>query len=205
MSRVVSRRPVPRWHKAFLAITPQIVGHARIAFCYLDTEAKQEAVQEVVCNALKAFVRLVQLGKANLAYPTVLAKYGVAQTRDHRKVGGHLNVHDVSSEYCQRLKGITGERLDKYDCEEECWQEVLVPDQTCTPAELAASRIDFPAWLRTLSRRDRKVAQFLAVGNRSSDAARKFGVCTGRISQIRKELAESWRRFVGDEPATAAA
>jgi len=82
---------------------PQIVSHARIAFRYLDAKAKQEAVQEVVCNALKAFVRLVELGRAAIAYPCVLAKFGVAQTRDYRKVGGHLNVHDVSSAYCQRL------------------------------------------------------------------------------------------------------
>ncbi|MGD0040313.1 MAG: hypothetical protein ABSE84_07855, partial [Isosphaeraceae bacterium] len=82
------RRPVPRWHKVLLAMLPQIVGRARISFRYLNPEARAEAVQEVVCNALKAFVRLVQLKKVALAYPTVLAKYGVAQTRDHRKVGG---------------------------------------------------------------------------------------------------------------------
>ena len=80
-----------------------------------------------------------------------------------------------------------------------------IPDRTCTPADLAASRIDFPAWLCTLSRRDRKVAQFLAFGNRTGDAARRFGVYESRISQLRKELAASWHRFVGDEPAPAAA
>ena len=61
--------------------------------------------------------------------------------------GGHLNCRDVMSPYCRKLKGIAVERLDKYDETEECWQEILIPDQTCTPAELAACRIDFPAWL----------------------------------------------------------
>ena len=42
--------------------------------------------------------------------------------------------------------------------------------------------------------------QFLAVGNRTGETARKFGLCEGRISQVRKELAESWRTFVGEEP-----
>jgi hypothetical protein len=64
------------------------------------------------------------------------------------------------------------QRLDKYDREEECWQEILIPDRTCTPAELAASRIDFSAWLRTLRRRNRKVAQFLAFGNGAGDIPR---------------------------------
>ncbi|MGA2069645.1 MAG: hypothetical protein ABSG86_32130, partial [Thermoguttaceae bacterium] len=107
---------------------PQIVGRARISFRYLNPEARAEAVQEVVCNALKAFVRLVQLKKVALAYPTVLAKYGVAQTRDHRKVGGHLNVKDVMSPYCQRLKRVVVERLDHYDDEEDAWQEAVVVD-----------------------------------------------------------------------------
>jgi hypothetical protein len=35
--------------------------------------------------------------------------------------------------------------------------------------------------------------------------ARKFEVSEGRVSQLRRELAESWRSFVGDEPAMAVA
>ncbi|MGA2067971.1 MAG: hypothetical protein ABSG86_23580 [Thermoguttaceae bacterium] len=83
--------------------------------------------------------------------------------------------------------------------------EILIPGQTCTPADPVASRIDFPAWLGTLKRRDRKVAQFLAYGNRTGEAARKFGVSEGRIGQLRKELKRAWEQFVGDEPAPAAA
>jgi hypothetical protein len=114
-----SHRPVPRWHKVFLAMLPQIVAHARIAFRYLKPEARAEAVQEVVHNALKAFVRLVQLQKTELAYPTVLARFGVAQTRDGRKVGNRLNVHDVLSPYCQQRKKVFVERLDRFDEEEK--------------------------------------------------------------------------------------
>ena len=97
------------------------------------------------------------------------------------------------------------ERLDQYDSADECWQEVLVPDKTCTPAELAASRIDFSDWLASLKRRDRKIAQFLANGESTRAAAEKFKVSDGRISQLRRELAENWRRFVGDDPGPAAA
>jgi len=55
----------------------------------------------------------------------------------------------------------------------------------------------FANWLRRLSRRNRRIAQFLALGNRTSDTARKFKVSEGRVSQLRRELAESWRAFVG--------
>jgi hypothetical protein len=189
----------------FLRLLPAIRKHARVAFRHLDPEALEECVQAVVCNCCCAVARLAELGKLDLAYASVLARYGVAQVKDGRMTGGHLNCKDVSSRYCQRQKGLVLERLDKYDTEEECWEEILIPDNTCTPAELAASRIDFPAWLKTLKPRDRKVARFLSLGNRTQDAARKFDVSQGRISQLRKELQESWREFTGEYDGNAAA
>ena len=54
------------------------------------------------------------------------------------------------------------------------WNEILVGDKTATPADLAASRIDFPAWLETLNRRDRKIAMKLAVGEKPGRVARMF-------------------------------
>jgi hypothetical protein len=35
--------------------------------------------------------------------------------------------------------------------------------------------------------------------------AKRFKVCAGRISQLRKELARDWHRFVGDDPEPAVA
>jgi len=202
MVSAVARRKsvIPAWHELFLKMLPAITRHARIAFRHLDPEAKAEAVQAVACNCCCAVARLAELGKLDLAYPSPLARYGVSQVRDGRMTGGHLNCKDIASPYCQRLKGIVVERLDKFDREEECWQEILIPDRTCTPAELAASRLDFPAWLDTLGRRDRKVALKLAEGEKTGDVARRFGLSEGRVSQLRRELAENWKRFVGDRP-----
>ena len=45
---------------------------------------------------------------------------------------------------------------------------------------------------------------FLANGETTKAAAQKFKLSQGRVSQLRRELAESWRRFVGDEPGAAA-
>ena len=144
--------PSPDWQALFLRLLPRIRKYARIAFHHLDPESREECVQAVVCNACCAVARLAELGKLDLCYASVLARFGVAQVKDGRMTGGSLNCHDVSSKYCQRQKHVTVERLDKYDTEDECWEEVLIPDNTCTPAELAASRIDVPAWLKTLKR-----------------------------------------------------
>jgi hypothetical protein len=108
---------------------PAIETHARISFRHLDAEAREEAIQETVCNACLAYVRLVELGKTDVAYAGALARFGVRQTRDGRKVGGTLNIGDVSSEYCRRQKNLILARLDKFNAEDRCWREVLVEDR----------------------------------------------------------------------------
>jgi hypothetical protein len=203
---MVSAVPAPQWHTAFLAMLPAIVTHARIAFRHLDPEAREEAVQEVVCNACRAYVRLVELGKTEIAYAMPLARYGVAQTRDHRKVGGQLNINDVLSPYCQQRKSVKVERLDHFDDEENTWKQAVVVDTRSSPVpETVAFRCDFADWLQSLWERDRHIAESLAIGNRTSEVAKQFDVSEGRISQLRRELAESWWGFVGDEPEMAVA
>jgi hypothetical protein len=143
---------------------------------------------------------LAELDTLDLAYPTVLARFGIAQYHDGRKVGCKLNVREVLSPYCQRKKNVTVERLDQYSEADERWMEAVVEDPQTPVFEQVQFRCDFPAWLGTLSRRDRRVAEILALGNRTSDVARKFNVSEGRVSQLRRELAESRHAFVGDEP-----
>ena len=76
-----------------------------------------------------------ELDKLELAYPTVLARYAVAQVNDGRKVGRKLNIRDVLSPYCQKRKDVTVERLDKFGTDEGCWQEALIEDRSTGPAE----------------------------------------------------------------------
>ncbi len=114
-------------------------------------------------------------------------------------------VNDVSSTYAQQKKNICLERLDEYDETEACWKEILIPDRTCTPAELAASRIDFPSWLGTLKPRNRKVALKLASGEPTGRVAKMFHLSAGRVSQLRAELHRAWQRFHGEAESTEAA
>ena len=201
--RPVRRFHVPSWHKGFLFMLPSIQKHAAVSFRHLDPEAREEAIQEVVANALQAYVRLVKLDKINLAYPTVLARYAVAQVNEGRKVGGHLNIHDVSSQYAQRQKNFIVERLDHFDPIKRDWDEVLVADKTTGPADIAAMRIDFTEWLRILPGRLRRIANLLATGEKPGVVAQKLSLSASRISQLRKELAEAWQDFQSEILTTA--
>jgi hypothetical protein len=142
---------------------------------------------------------LYQQGRVALAYPTVLARYAIAQIRDGRRVGAKMTVRDVLSQRCQQRKDVIVERLDLFDENEECWKEAVVVDTRSAPVpDIVAFRMDFPAWLGTLSRRDRRIALTLAKGETTSAAAERFKVSSGRISQLRRELAESWKEFTGE-------
>jgi hypothetical protein len=196
----------PQWHEVFLKMAPAVEAHAKIAFRHLRPEARAEAIQSALCAACTAVARLAQLGKLDVCYPTVMARYAVAQVRDGRMLGRSLNCKDVASEYGQRRKAVTMERLDHFDEEENAWQEAVVVDTRSSPVpDIVAFRCDFRQWLASLPRRDRRIAESLAVGNCTGDVAKRFALSAGRISQLRRSLAESWRTFVGDEAQASAA
>ena len=73
------KRSEPAWHDAFLKMLPAITRHARIAFRYMPSEPREEAVQEVTAMCWAAFSRLVERGKQEVASPTALSRYAVAQ------------------------------------------------------------------------------------------------------------------------------
>jgi len=198
-------KSAPAWHAPFLAMMPLIVRYARIALCHLKPEARQDAVEEVVASAMIAYARLVELGKAELAYPSALARYAVAQFRHGRRVGNRLRIGDVLSPYAQTKKRFTVERLDHFDEDEGCWMEAVVEDTRTPPPDQAAFRIDFTEWLARQSPRDRQIAESLAVGHRPGEVAGRLGISPGRVSQLRRQLRASWADFQGESTAPAAA
>ena len=187
------------WHKPFLEMLPQIDRHLRFTFRGLNPDARAEAVQEGLVNALVAYRRLYEKGKADLAYPLVLARFAARQIRDGRRVAERLNIRDVLSTHAEQKKGIKVERLDRFDEEENAWKEILIEDRHATPAEIAACRIDVTAWLSSLPSRHRRIATTLAMGESTGRVAKMFRLSSARISQIRRELYDAWQRFQGED------
>jgi hypothetical protein len=162
---------------------------------------RAEMVQEIVATTAVAYVRLAELGKEDVAYPTPLVNYAAAMFGAGRRVGSRLNVRDVMSPQCQRKKSVVVETLSRFDGNPDEWQEVLVEDRHASPADLAMIRIDFRAWLKSLPERTRGIAEALASGQPTSDVACMFFVSASRISQLRASLRRSWYTFVGELPA----
>jgi hypothetical protein len=188
----------PAWQDRFLAMLPAIREQARFAFRHMSPHIRKESIDEVAANALVAYARLVELGKEDLAYPTPLAGYGIAQVRCGRRVGSSLNSRDVLSRYARQKNGFAVERLDRRNHETGEWAEAVVEDYRTPVADQAAFRVDFPEWLGAQSHRNRRVAEALAVGERTKDVAKRFELTPGRVSQMRREFYQSWQQFHGD-------
>lgn len=195
LAQSVRRQNIALWHEEFLAMMPAIRRQARIAFRNVKKDTREEAVAEVVTNALVAFVRLVERGKGDLAYPTVLAHYAVAQIRVGRRVGSGQKKNDVLA---GAWRDTPVQRLDRR-------AEVVIEDNRTPVPEQAAFRYDFPAWLATHSPRNRRIAELLCMGNSPSEVAERFRMSRARISQLRREFHDSWRAFHGEASSQQAA
>jgi hypothetical protein len=177
---------------------PGICRFARHAFRFTARAVREERVADVVAVAFVAYRRLVERGRENLAYPTVLARYGVARVRGGRCVGAPSSTRDVLSEHVQRRNGLHVDRLDEFQRANGAWKQVAVEDRRSSPAEIAAFRLDFAAWLASLSWRERQIATKLAIGETTAAVAKLFRLSSARISQLRRELHDAWLRFHGE-------
>ena len=191
------RRPVQQnlaWRDRFIAMLPRIRKRAQFAFRRLSSESREDAIAEVCASAFVACARLAALDRSSDAYAMPLARFAIAQYRAGRRVGLALNKEDVLSPYCQECTGIARHSLEA-EVGGRSWEELAVENRHATPADVAACRIDFRAWLRLLTRPKRVAAKLLASGVGTGEAAARLGVTRGRISQLRKELKAQWESF----------
>ena len=205
-AKTLRHKSRPGWQEKFVAMLPAIQEHAAYRFRHRLPEEREDLVAETVAVACVMFARLVEGGK--VGYATPLAVYACRQVAVGRRLSSPMNVNDVTSTYCKRRKGVYVQRLDRYDVKDAEWREILVEDRSATPADIAAMRIDFAAWLETLSKRQRKIAETLAMGETTSHTARIFRISAGRVSQIRRQLFDRWQAFQGEplsSPAVATA
>jgi hypothetical protein len=216
MTAPAAATPVLGLHAAFLSMLPRIELQARVYFRGLRCPAHQaEAVQETVALCWRYFVRLVERGKDPLAFPTVLAAYAARHVKCGRRLCGQENGKDALSSLAQRRHGFAVEQLppstatsfdERYTTgvgqrRQDAYEERL-RDNTVTPVlEQVCFRLDFPAWLGTLTLRERRLVRAMAQGERTLDLSRRFGLSPARVSQLRRELHDDWQRFLGNDSA----
>lgn len=199
----ITRSDNSNWQEGFLAILPLIERQARAAFRTFDAESREDAAAEVIANAMCAYHRLHVRGELQRAFPVSLTRYAIAQYFSGRRVGASQKSGDLLSANIKSKSRCNPRGLRDANASECLWQDALVDNRRTTIPAQVAFRLDFPRWLGRLTPRDRWAAERLALGYSTSEVAQELSVSSGRISQLRRELAESWYAFTSASSTNA--
>ena len=210
ISEIVSRqhktgRPVPpsggmgegALQAHFLSIMPQIERLARSYFRGVRCAVRREdAVAETVAICWREFLRLADRGKDAGEFPSALAKYAARGVRNGRRLCRQEASKDVLSPSAQYRRGFCVETLPEvHTSDDNPFTEALADNMQSPVPEQVAFRLDFPAWLLTRTERDRRMIPAMMIGERTETLADRFGMSSGRVSQLRSEYHADWERF----------
>lgn len=179
-------------HATFVSLVPRLRTHARVRFRHLNSSDREEAVADVLAYGFASFLRLKERGKDPTAFPAVFAHFVAKAVANGRGVVRRLSARDLLGHL--RGERVTIRKLDDPMSGGGWWRDLAL-DRRARVDEQAAFNIDFPAWLATLSTVKRHVAELLARGHGTDEVAQGTGVSAGRVSQLRRELADSWFDF----------
>ena len=174
---------------------PQIERLTEQLYRHFEPNRRDEAKQSAIVHCLLSYMRMHRRGRAHFATASTLVWYANLQVKCGRPAGGRMNGKDLLSEYAQRRRGFKVAQLHAYDPSTGSLIDSLADDIRAPIPDVVAVRLDSRAWFASLGPRSRGIAADLAKGCSTSEVARKHGVSAGRISQLRRELENSWTQF----------
>lgn len=172
---------------AFSAIVPDLIKMASVQFRDLDPDARDEAVANTLALTWHGYVSIIRQGRGD--EPGIVRSilwYSVKQTRAGRSVPTGIPAKPKDVFVYARRGRI---KLESVELREYVSDETPVPDAV-------AFRLDFPAFLATLSDRQREVAVDLLSGMGTGECAAKHLVTPAAISQTRARIADQYAEFV---------
>lgn len=185
----------------FLSILPFINAQCEREFRQWKAEMKMEMVAEATAIAWKSFCGIEETGRDPVRLKSRIVAYAIQHVRAGRTLASRWSSVDAMSRRAQlrhgfsvhrsansRHSGRTAGRIS-FSVEE------IGDRRHRNVSQEAAFRIDFNDWLSRLDDRLRDIVSDLASGYSTSEVSNRFGLSAGRISQIRRELENSWKRF----------
>lgn len=159
----------------------QVEGHFR----HLDPDKREEAVTNTLGLAWKFFYLLFEEDRATKRMLYTVVAYSIKQTKTGRKVQGNDGrIAKCAIDYRGRGR-LTFEWTDLNG---------LISDNTPIMDQVSF-RLDVPRFLATLKPRQQALAYDLAVGNTTSEVARKHGVTPAAVSQFRSRFKRRYDEF----------
>jgi len=201
-------------HVVFLAILEPLLRHAQFAFRHIRNEHdREDFIQEVLCIAWNWTLRMLENNKDPREFPTAVAEFASKHVKAGRRfVGGKLGLKDVLSRFAQARHSFTAQSLPSSTATthesrfgtvdgqrtQDLFEEILQEHDRSPVPEQAAFRIDFPAFLATLSDRNRRIAEDMMLGETTLELSSRHRVTPGRVSQLRREFHAEWHAFTDE-------
>lgn len=181
----------------FLKLLPRLQLHAKIYARHLACyHQKAEFIAEVITLSWLWFTRLRAQGKDPAQFPSVLATYAARAAGSGRRLCGQEKAKDALSPRAQKRHGFAVSSLPSFSSlNGNVWDEALQDNMTTPAPEQVGFRCEFPEWRRSRTERDRRIIDTMMSGERPLTVAKRFGLSPARISQLKRELHDDWRRF----------
>lgn len=200
-------------------LLPRIKTHASIVFRDRGADEKAELTADAVALGWRWFTELFERGKDPGRFAAVFTSLLVRAVSCGRRVIGMEKAKDALSKRAQRRHDFQVEHLplSTRACHEALYGTVRgqrlhdefeerLRDNSITPVlDQVQFRVDWPAYLATLTRRERRIIRAMVQNERTKDLARRFELSPGRISQMRRDFQDGWNRFCGDAAQQASA
>lgn len=170
----------------FAAAAEELTRMAAAQFRHLGRDDRDEAVQNTLALAWKSFRSLARQGRAD--EPGILKSvlwYSIRQTKAGRTVCYSGKAKEgYAGEFLGRGRvRFVGDTLDQF-----------VADGTPVP-DRVAFRLDVPAFLATLTARQRGMAADLMGGMTTTECAARHGVTPGAVSQFRTRFRDLFEAY----------
>lgn len=184
----------------FLAILPHVLAHARARFHHLPCAGRRaDLAAEAVALAWVWYGRLKRRGKDPGQFVVAFSRLAARAVWNGRRLCGQDKAGDALSPLTHRRQNFAVYSLPVGSSAYGSSFDEALQDNAQTPVpDQVAFRLDFPAWLRTRPRRDRRLIAALMDGERTLDVAHQHGLSPSRVSQLRREFLDDWRTFCGE-------
>jgi hypothetical protein len=163
-------------------VYPVVLRRARLVFRERGPEEREELTAEAVCVALDGF-RSIQRRRKKGVTAKSIAFYSVRRAGSGRKIASSDSKNDAMHHVTHDVDDLPEDLIHNLTREDD------------NPSDLAALRIDFPAYLRTVNTQKRRACRLFLDGHGNREVSRRLHVTQGRVSQLRRELFEGYYAF----------
>jgi len=162
----------------------------------MGSEDHEELVQDATASAAEMIESMEKSGRKPL--PHSIAYYSIQRTKSGRRSYGDIRSDVMSPGFQMDHDGSVCSMQDPV-CDED---DLTVGDAIASKSEDMASKvlrqIDWNAFIETLDARKHRIVEELMMGFGTGDIARLLAVSSARIVQIKREIAEDIKSFMGD-------